>query len=56
MGNRGFKTFCIHKDNVKPSAPAFQAELMVEIYFKSLVRAFGKVLLVELSYKNNQNP
>ena len=27
----------------------FQTELMVEIYFKSLVRAIGKVLLMKLS-------
>ena len=28
----------------------FQTELMVEIYSKSLVRTFGKLLLMKLSY------
>ena len=31
----------------------FQSELMVEIYFKSLVRALGKVLCMKFSENTN---
>ena len=34
----------------------FQTELMVEISSKSLLRAFGKVLLITFSWNTNQNP